>query len=109
LLQPEKPGQFSSDDCRDGDKTRATERDSQPAEPADPREKPANEIIKRQVQPKRDQPSAGRKRDEPPADTSPRRVRDGIDGAAGIRFRLQRLEFGFPEGLDHWINARGGL
>jgi len=103
LFQPEEPAQFSSDDCRDGDKKHATERDSQPTEPADPREKPTNEIIKRQGQPKRDQPGAGRKRHKPPADALSPRVRNGIDCGAGLRFRLQRLEFGFREGLDYRI------
>src|SRR5215204_4977593 len=54
LLQPEEPGQFPSDDYRDGDEKRADKRDSQPAEPAYPREKRANEGIEGQGQPERD-------------------------------------------------------
>ena len=103
LLQPEETRQFPSDNNRDGNKKHANQRGSQPAEPTDPREKCANEIIKAQDEPERDQPSAGQERHDAPTNAASPRVRNAIDRAASIRIRLQRLEFRFPDRLDYRI------
>src|ERR1051325_70516 len=103
MLQPQEPGQFPSQDYRDGDEKRADKDNSKPPEPADPREKRANKGIQGQGQPERDQPSAARKRHDAPTDATPRRVRDGVDCAVGVCFILQRLECRFRGPFADWV------